>query len=537
MKTLRKFLSQRGGNFAVMAALGAIPLIFASGAALDISRMYSDRIRLQAAIDSAALSVVKNSGFDTAAADTIAERMLLANYGPGYRSLTVELTQSGAKVSAEVVTPTTLTAVLGYKEMTTSVSGTVEYPQTRYEIGLVLDTTGSMSGTKLAEMKKAAAAMIDQFGATEILRRRVRFALVPFSAYVNVGKDKLNASWIDTDGLVHLPGSIIPTGVSRTRIFENGFWREGWRGCVEARIESGTENHSVDDTTPRKNAPRTLFVPLLSPDEPAQNSVNNYSTDRTLSGLGVTMKNGVPSYAEAALDVPVGVPPGGLAPQGPNLGCDAQPITPLTADFDAVKAAISQLKASGNTNITEGMAWGARVLSPAEPFTEGLSPDADVQKIIVLLTDGDNTMRQLANAKGSAYSAYGYLSDWRWDKSYKNGGYGKICDDDDDDDDDEDEADGDGNCSAKKGEDVAAVKQAQIVAAMNADTLAACTSAKEAGQEVYTIRLELDTKTSSTLLSNCATDTAHYYDAQSASDLPAIFDAITERILKLRITS
>lgn len=539
MALLGKFLKHRDGNFAVLAALGAVPLVFATGAGIDASRMYSARVQLQDAIDSAALSVVKESGFDKASAQAIAERMVLANFGPGYRALSVELSDSGARVSAEVVTPTTLTAVLGFKEMTALVSGTVEYPQTRYEIGLVLDTTGSMAGTKIAEMKKAAAAMVDELSATELLRERVRFALVPFSAYVNVGGDKAAASWIDTEGLVHLPGSIIPTGVSRARIFRTGFPGEGWKGCVEARIESGTERFSVDDTTPSMNNPRTLFVPMLAPDEPADTNgrgrplyPNNFTKDDTLKGLGVTISStGAVTYRQAALDVGSYLFYGNSSePQGPNNGCSARPLTPLTDDFAAIKSEIALLKAEGSTNITEGMAWGARVLSPGEPFSEGLDPDKDVKKIIVLLTDGDNTMTQLSNAKGSAYSAYGYLSDWRWDKSYKNGSYGKFCQNGD-------VPDGDGNCSKKKGAQVAAVTQAQILAAMNADTLAACDSAKEAQQEIYTIRLEVDTTTSSNLLSSCASDAAHYYDAKRASDLPAIFDAITQRILKLRITS
>ena len=535
-----RFTAHRGGNFAVITALAAIPLVFATGAVLDGSRLFSAKQHLQEAVDSAALSVVKESGFDKAKANSIAQRMLTANFGSGYRDLNVELSNSGAKITAELALPTTLTSVLGYKEMTASVSGTVEYPQTTYEIGLVLDTTGSMAGSKITELKKAAAAMVDQLSATPLLRQRVRFALVPFSAYVNVGGDKKTAPWIDTQGLVHLPGSIIPTGVSRTKIFQYGFSQYGqdWEGCVEARIEEGTENFSVDDTTPSFSNPRTLFVPMLSPDEPSASDYwrrpiypNNFNQDDTLKGLGVTISNkGIVTYSPSSIDSYYQFYSNSLERQGPNNGCSARALTPLTSDFAKIKSEINQLQAEGSTNITEGMAWGSRVLSPGEPFTEGVAPDKDVQKIIVLLTDGDNSITQLSNPKGSAYSAYGYLSDWRWDKSYKNGGYGKICQNGD-------VPDGDNNCSKKKGNDVSAVTQAQILTAMNADTLAACGVAKSAGQEVYTIRLEVNTTTSSTLLSNCATDKAHYYDAQSASDLPAIFDAITQRILKLRITS
>jgi hypothetical protein len=48
----------------------------------------------------------------------------------------------------------------------------------------------------------------------------------------------------------------------------------------------------------------------------------------------------------------------------------------------------------GGTNQAEGLAWGWRVLSPSAPFTEGRpynDPSDPVRKVIVLMTDGENT--------------------------------------------------------------------------------------------------------------------------------------------------
>ena len=52
---------------------------------------------------------------------------------------------------------------------------------------------------------------------------------------------------------------------------------------------------------------------------------------------------------------------------------------------------------SGMTNVTIGMMWGWHALTPSEPFTQGQSPRPDVEKVIILLTDGLNTANRFTN--------------------------------------------------------------------------------------------------------------------------------------------
>ncbi len=60
------------------------------------------------------------------------------------------------------------------------------------------------------------------------------------------------------------------------------------------------------------------------------------------------------------------------------------------------------------------MVWGWRVISPTEPFTEGVAYDDDTwQKVIIVLTDGANTIDDESTHNGSNYSAYGYLNEGR----------------------------------------------------------------------------------------------------------------------------
>ncbi|WP_102959514.1 TadE/TadG family type IV pilus assembly protein [Mangrovicella endophytica] len=536
MTIFDRFRHDAKGNFAVITALLAVPLVFGMGAAIDLARSQNAQTRLQDAIDSAALAVVKDSGFDQTKANDIAAKMVKANYGTSYSDLTVQLTSWGAVVTAKTVVPNTLSGIFDFVSLNATVSGTVQYPPTKYEIVLVLDTTGSMEGTKIKNMRDAASKMVDALTDTEIMRRRVSFALVPFANYVNVGKDKATASWIDKDGLLQEPGSIIPVGVSRIKMFKDSFGID-WPGCVQTRLESGSETYSVDDTTPSTTTPRTLFLPVFTPDEPSTTSwgskiyPNDYMADSSLKGLGVVKKNGVWTYSRVSKNYSYRFYSNVSTPQGPDWDCDIQPITALTNDYAKVKSQIAKLEASGSTNITEGVSWGMRVLSPGEPFTEGLATTADVQKIMVLLTDGDNSITRLSNTNKSAYSSMGYIKDGRYDGSYKSdsGAY-TVCRNN--------TLTSDGNCTITTAGTATPPSESTVLTAMNKMTSAACEYAKKSAKmEVYTIRLEVDSSESSTLLSNCATDASHYYDAPDSSKLQEIFDDIASRIRKLQITS
>jgi len=64
---------------------------------------------------------------------------------------------------------------------------------------------------------------------------------------------------------------------------------------------------------------------------------------------------------------------------------------PLTGDWDALNAMVDTMTPTGNTNVTIGMAWGWHALTQNEPFTQGQAVKPDVDKVLILLTDGLNT--------------------------------------------------------------------------------------------------------------------------------------------------
>jgi hypothetical protein len=204
-----------------------------------------------------------------------------------------------------------------------------------------------------------------------------------------------------------------------------------WQGCVEARPYP----YNTDDTTPTSGTPATLYVPMFAPDEAgnrwqdlnhddvndlsAGNSDFDYNNswwaDWEIDNTGVLdRQKDARKYFRVK---PYGSSSAGSG-YGPNFSCTTSPITPLTdvtvaAGKDTITAAIDAMKPTGNTNVPEGTAWGWRVLSSNEPFTEGRgNSEKGNDKVVIVLTDGANTYGDQGGDDDadnkSTYAAYGY---------------------------------------------------------------------------------------------------------------------------------
>ncbi|RWB42497.1 MAG: TadE/TadG family protein [Mesorhizobium sp.] len=207
-----------------------------------------------------------------------------------------------------------------------------------------------------------------------------------------------------------------------------------WQGCVEVRPYP----YNVDDTPasggPNNTGigvgdPATMFVPMSAPDEPGNHwkvtqdpdepnpvtygAANSWWNDDPSSTTGKTRQSNMAKYfMPRPIDAPV-LSKGA----GPNYSCTTTPITPLTDvtqtdGLAAIKAAIDLMQPNGNTNVTEGMAWGWRTVSSAPPFTEG-RPETERgnDKVVIVLTDGENTYSTVSSdpaGNKSTYAAYGY---------------------------------------------------------------------------------------------------------------------------------
>jgi Flp pilus assembly protein TadG len=243
-----------------------------------------------------------------------------------------------------------------------------------------------------------------------------------------------------------------------------------WEGCVEMR----NAPYDTLDTTPTTATPDTLFVPFFWPDEPDRYSssssdapyqyvnsggvdtrynsnhsssswnatstsssynytyLNNYLQDKSSFSYGSSRPANAQSYvlkykytsssnkatwhtspsSENQYNLATSFP----FASGPNRGCP-QAIVPLTGTKSTVINRLSGLVAypAMGTFIPTGLAWGWHILSPNEPFTEGVAANEQyfdtTLKAMVLFTDGDNSATAYnGNHNNSYFSAYGYLS-------------------------------------------------------------------------------------------------------------------------------
>jgi Flp pilus assembly protein TadG len=544
-KVLHRFAGDRSGNFALMTAILTMPLLLGVGMALDYSTITRTRSDLQNTFDAAVLAIARE-GKDISddKAHKIAALFVAQNSKLDVSNLSVAHNGTAFTVQGIANAPIAFGSLFGYSGWPVAAASSADIAYASYEIGLVLDTTGSMAGGKLTAMKDAVNDLIDNMSTQVHDTAKLKFALIPFSSFVNVGPGfgpsfdsdgkqvaGTGAAWLDLGGMSPIPQSELGIGVSRFQLDAN--LGQTWSGCVETR-QTANGDYDVSDTPADPSKPETLFVPAFAIDEPDSGSfLNSYIASSAQLNDGSTAqkiarwkKYGVQTDAsgnpiDGGLLDPVWALANGLlltggnkptiaistramngyGRSGPNFACVSQPITPLSDDYAGMKAKVNALQAQGNTNIMEGVAWGMRALSPGEPFSQGADPkkNPNLQKIMIVLTDGSNVLGNMGNALGSTYSSFGYLADGRLGITAGGTGATNVL--------------------------------------MNDRTLAACDYAKRQGMEVYTIRLEEPNVATGTMLKDCASVPENYFDVPSRTQLDDAFGKIKERIVRVRISS
>ena len=557
MRTLTTLLNDISGNFGVAFAILAVPAMLAGGLAVDYVGLSVQRSELQNAADAAALAVAREGNISEAEARKVAYQMLSANYGFSAAEVSVSMKDGVADVQASIDVPLVFGGFMGRKSMPVAVDAEATFAYTKYEIALVLDTTGSMAGGKLVSLQNAVVGLVDDMAALGLEKEQIKFALVPYAGFVNIGPThgpeingagkvtKRAARWLDQDAKSPIPQSDLPAGLSRFAMFKH--LNVKWPGCVETRMPNGNKHYDVNDIAPDPDDEHSLFAPSFAPDEPDTPWAypNSYLPDEgvpiagkgkgaksrnddddddddgddadpaveRMERYGKTGKYKKPKNTDDAMAMvmkwkkpetdfsPSRFYSNKSDPKGPGFGCEIEPLVPLTNDFTTVKSTVKKLKANGSTNMLEGVMWGWRALSSREPYSDGADESDDsVEKIMIFLTDGQNSFGNLNNDLGSGYTSMGYLVDGRLD-------------------------------------DMTSASTGQTTDALDSKTLAACTNAKKDGVVIYTIRLEEPDVATGTLLSNCASTKNHFFDAPSRSQLAPIFESIRKGVVKLRLTS
>jgi Flp pilus assembly protein TadG len=74
---------------------------------------------------------------------------------------------------------------------------------------------------------------------------------------------------------------------------------------------------------------------------------------------------------------------------------------PLTNDWTALHSKVDEMAPNGSTNVTIGLVWAWHALTQNSPFPEGSPGQPDLDKVIILLTDGENTKNRWTTSTNS----------------------------------------------------------------------------------------------------------------------------------------
>lgn len=350
-----RFVRNRDGGAAPLLALAALPLMIATGAAVDYSRANSTRAALQAALDATGLMLSQEAA--TISADDLGSkanqyfkslfnRPEAQNVSVSHQFTSPQQGSFSLKLAAQAEVPMIFASLLGQSQIAVGAASEVLWGIKRLNLALALDNTGSMgSNGKMAALKTAAHNLLNTLQAAEKLPGDIKISIVPFATDVNVGTENVSSDWIDWTEWEAANGTCTKSGSTQSKCISNGgVWtpksHSTWNGCVWDR----DQNHDVQNTA---------------------------------SGTAVATKF--------------------RAHQASNC---STPMMPLSHDWTALHGKIDAMTPAGNTNVTIGMAWAWQTLSPVAPMNAP-APEPDLDKVIILLTDGQNTQNRWTGSTSS----------------------------------------------------------------------------------------------------------------------------------------
>lgn len=511
---LRRFGRAEEGSLIIFGLFCLMVMLLVAGLAVDLARFEHRRTAMQSTLDRAILAAADMS-------QTLDPESVVADYfaRSGLGDVDVDVTVDGGfnfrTVSATtgVEVPTLFIRSMGVTSLAAPAAGTAEERIGNVEISLVLDVSGSMgqtgagtSTTKIELLRDAASdfveTMFDTVQGPGVPAGKLSINVVPYNQQAVIGADLAQHFNLSSEH------------------------------ATSACADFVTADYSTVAITPGQALPRTAHADA------------RYS-------------NTSPQFVE----------------------CQESAATTMMAwatSESALTTRIGQLTAYGDTAIDIGMKWGVALLDPAlrpvvtdriaagkvsgdisgRPFNYG---DAEAMKVVVVMTDGENTntyavkdpyrtgnspLRRGANGTDYYYhnrasTSYDYyntsnntwyrLSDiggstttytWQqvWAKhtiQYFDNRYVKEI------------------FGSSSGMYNAAVQRTSY-GSKDSQLLATCSAAKAQGIVVFAIGFEAP-DAGRTVLRNCATSDAFYYDAAGLSIADA-FAGIASAINALRLT-
>ena len=441
---LKNFKNDTQGNIAVVSAIGLSAILLCVGAASDYNYAVNLKSKLSSSVDIAVLSAVVSGGNSSKELSKkelrrIARQSFNENYqyAPGQTLKSFKLTKSPqdiVRVEATVTHEPFFAKILGKKTIDISVAAESLLPSLNaFDIALVLDRTGSMAGTNLTNLKTAATDFLNDM---DDGNNDVKVSVVPFAQYVNIGLNYANQSWLDLprnsaggddvtcnmeytsnsscfnpygppppsscqdgqtttfedDGTTQTTTTTTITnngnGTCTTRVEKesvSGNSRSSSTSSRTASISGPSASSTWSNVSYASNGNYCVYAP--DPADVSNNQVEECAVNNTIGNwYGCVGSRLSPNNIEAAYNR-------NKIPPVMEITC-GQAMQPLTDDIGAAKDTIRGLTASGGTYLPSGLMWGWRNLDPARPLKITGQGKKDRQKLMIFMTDGQNTLSQ-----------------------------------------------------------------------------------------------------------------------------------------------
>lgn len=370
MKIITRLLNSRSGNFGITTALIIAVLVGVVGLAINVNTALARRDQLQQVADAAALAAASSGSNDAQQLRQKADAYFLSQAESKLGSkaaiadFTYNKTTRRIALTATSDVPVFMGGGLLPSSFPVSVLSEAEQGQgTKIEVALVLDTTASMAGQKMTDLKAAANAMLDVFENSKKDGQDVKFSLTVFANDVNLGKNNYkNEKWL----AIPDPWVYNYNDCSRQLISKSG--------CT---IKTCTWNN---DGTPISYQCEECTNYVYGPETCTPRSYTYYYDGCV--GSRQTPNDTKDNFASFSMPVP-----------GVHDQCTGRipELIPLTDNLTKIRQGVNAMTPYGETYISPGILWGWYTLSPQEPFTEGAAYSPTVRKFVVVMTDGTNT--------------------------------------------------------------------------------------------------------------------------------------------------
>ncbi|MGB0959997.1 MAG: pilus assembly protein TadG-related protein [Halocynthiibacter sp.] len=503
------FVKDERGAITMFSVFLIMSMLVIAAIAVNFMRSDAERLRTQNVIDQANLAAgaLDLTGYSTdAEAKKVVEDLFnkyLIAAGLPKDSVTVTLNARsilGTDITAKTTVTTKAHFLLGVDELVSKVNSRVAQSSSSLEVAMVLDVSGSMgwsvsgsSKSRIKVLKEATNDFIDilipkdNTGNTSI-------AIAPYARAVYAGEDMIDAVNAVHNQAAGLPEAMRPAKIKTAHekstcvTFENGDYK-----YVGLKTGHGYRRTPFYRESYSSSAPTYSHGCYTS---------SSTSSEKTIS--------------------------------------NSRKMIPPSKNATQLKKRVGKLTAKGGTNLAPGIKWADIMLSPSfrpvakelrsasstggqkmDNYTLGRPYDYDsgVRKVMVLMTDGDNNgyytlkekyakaVHQEELLKMGIIRYVGYLPEYPWYYSeYNQTVYYENY-----------------------------MRNYVSTSTVDKRSTDLCTKLKSSPYNmiIYAIGFQPSSK-AKTLLKNCATSNAHYYEAVGL-DLKEAFSSIAQEVRKLQL--